>query len=94
MKKISIISLFFLLFLSILNAQNDKKTNVLFIPVDDLRPELGCYGESQIKSPNIDKLAETGLTFNQLKAENKLLVQQLSDKLKKHISERDQVSVL
>lgn len=38
--------------------------NVLFIAVDDLRPELGCYGFSQIKSPNMDKLASQGLQFN------------------------------
>ena len=44
-------------------AQNTPKPNVLFIAVDDLRPELGCYGHSQIHSPNIDKLAETGLMF-------------------------------
>ena len=39
------------------------KPNVLFIAVDDLRPELGCYGKTHIKSPNIDKLAETGFVF-------------------------------
>jgi arylsulfatase A-like enzyme len=38
--------------------------NVLFVAVDDLRPELGCYGISQIKSPNIDALAKQGLQFN------------------------------
>lgn len=42
-----------------------KKPNILFIAVDDLRPELGCYGNTQIKSPNIDKLASEGLLFNQ-----------------------------
>src|SRR5262249_39527376 len=36
----------------------------LFIAVDDLRPELGCYGFKQIKSPNIDALASQGLQFN------------------------------
>lgn len=39
--------------------------NVLFIAVDDLRAELGCYGDTHIKSPNIDALAERGLLFNQ-----------------------------
>ena len=39
------------------------KMNVLFIAVDDLRPELGCYGEEQILSPHIDKLAAQGLLF-------------------------------
>ncbi|MFV0590368.1 MAG: sulfatase [Draconibacterium sp.] len=46
------------------DAQNKDKPNVLFIVVDDLRPELACYGHSQIKSPNIDKLAEGGLIFD------------------------------
>ncbi len=39
------------------------KPNVLFIAVDDLRPELACYGKTHIKSPNIDKLAKTGFLF-------------------------------
>ncbi len=38
--------------------------NVLFICVDDLRPELNCYGKSQIVSPNIDRLAAGGFQFN------------------------------
>lgn len=37
--------------------------NVLFVVVDDLRPELGCYGKKQIVSPNIDGLARDGLLF-------------------------------
>jgi arylsulfatase A-like enzyme len=36
---------------------------VLFIAVDDLRPELGCYGSKTVKSPNMDRLAATGVTF-------------------------------
>ncbi len=40
-----------------------EKPNILFITIDDLRPELGCYGNDYIKSPNIDKLAESGAVF-------------------------------
>lgn len=39
------------------------RPNVLFIMVDDLRPELGCYGLDYPKTPNIDKLASRALLF-------------------------------
>lgn len=41
------------------------RPNVLFIAVDDLRPELGAYGNADIRTPNIDSLAEGGATFLQ-----------------------------
>ncbi|WP_282035760.1 sulfatase [Saccharicrinis aurantiacus] len=50
-------------FLHGLEAQTTKP-NVLFIAIDDLRPELSCYGAPQVKSPNIDKLASEAVVFN------------------------------
>lgn len=40
-----------------------QRLNVLFIAVDDLRPELRCYGNKDIHSPNIDALAARGTLF-------------------------------
>lgn len=37
--------------------------NILFIAVDDLRPELGCYGNELIHSPNLDRLASRAVVF-------------------------------
>jgi arylsulfatase A-like enzyme len=51
-----------LAFVSLLGAR-ESKPNILFIAVDDLRPELGCYGNEAVKSPCIDKLAREGVTF-------------------------------
>ncbi len=41
-----------------------EKPNILFIAVDDLRPELGCYGNTVVITPNIDRLAKTGMLFS------------------------------
>ena len=67
MKKLHFLIYFFFA-LILINCHPVQKTesgkpNILFIAVDDLRPELGCYGHLQIKSPNIDKLAAEGLSF-------------------------------
>lgn len=37
--------------------------NVLFITIDDLRPQLGCYGDRLARTPHIDRLASRGLVF-------------------------------
>ena len=56
------IFLFVGIFLSLL--ADAKHPNVLFIAIDDLRPELGCYGSPIAKSPVMDALAADGLLFN------------------------------
>ena len=44
--------------------QESQKPNILFIAIDDLRPELGCYGSEIAVTPNLDRLAASGLQFN------------------------------
>ena len=39
------------------------RPNVLFIAVDDLRPQLGCYGHEQMHTPQMDRLAARGMRF-------------------------------
>ena len=46
-----------------MNSQVERRPNVLFVSVDDLRPEVGCYGNPVIKTPNFDAFAKTGTTF-------------------------------
>jgi iduronate 2-sulfatase len=64
-----IVITFLLVFLSCKVIEENKtltttKKNVLFLMIDDLRPELSIYGQNQIISPNINALAESGVTFN------------------------------
>ena len=44
-------------------AEVPRQPNVLFIAVDDLRPQLSCYGVSSMQTPNIDRLASQGTLF-------------------------------
>jgi iduronate 2-sulfatase len=45
-------------------APSPKPPNVLFIGVDDLRPQLNSYGCAQMKTPNFDRLAKMSVQFN------------------------------
>ena len=44
---------------------NKNQPNILLIMCDQLRADvLGCYGDDYVKTPNIDRLAKNGITFN------------------------------
>lgn len=47
-----------------LTSAADRNPNVLFISVDDMNNDLGCYGSSIVQSPAIDRLAKTGVRFD------------------------------
>ena len=61
---------FFLLLLLFINIKSSttvtssSKMNVLFIIADDLNCAIGAYGDSIVKTPNLDKLANRGVLFN------------------------------
>lgn len=44
-------------------TQNLKPKNILFLAIDDLKPLLNAYGENQMYTPNIDRLANMGTIF-------------------------------
>jgi arylsulfatase A-like enzyme len=44
-------------------AAESNRFNVLFIAVDDLRTELGCFGLDHVQSPHLDRLASQGMLF-------------------------------
>ena len=59
-----------MLVISLLNAENvfsqaKPRPNILFIAIDDLKPLMGCYGNTIVKTPNIDRLAKRGTVFLQ-----------------------------
>lgn len=66
MIRISILTLTALLLIPhvVLHAADaNAKPNVLFIAVDDMRPQLACYGYEGMITPNIDALAKRGMVF-------------------------------
>lgn len=53
-------------------AADPARLNVLFIVSDDLRPQLGCYGDPVVRTPNIDRLAQRAMVFNRAYAQQAL----------------------
>ena len=68
MKQAILISTGLLLTTPFIHAEKnkDKKPNVVFILADDLGyGDLSCYGQEKFETPNIDKLAQSGMRFTQ-----------------------------
>ena len=65
--KISTFVLFLFIFSNCtVEQKSEPKPNIIYILADDLGyGELGCFGQEKIETPNIDKLAETGIKFTQ-----------------------------
>lgn len=61
LRSLSALVLFVFLSGPLLAAQ---KPNVLLILVDDLKPSFGAYGEKWVHSPNLDRLASSGMRFD------------------------------
>ncbi len=57
-------SLLFLTVISVDSLHAASTPNVLFMMADDLNNSLGCYGHTQVKTPNLDKLAARGVRFD------------------------------
>ena len=41
----------------------EKRLNILWISCEDISPDLGCYGDSYARTPNLDKFAKQGVRF-------------------------------
>jgi len=52
--------------LSVSLKANDSRPNILWIIAEDMSPDLGCYGNQVVTTPNIDGLAEKGMKFTQV----------------------------
>ncbi|MFK7736073.1 MAG: sulfatase [Pirellulaceae bacterium] len=64
-KMLMIAPLIFALLCSLQSSTNAKERhNVLMILVDDLKPTIGAYGDRFAKTPNIDRLAASGMRFD------------------------------
>src|SRR3712207_5327612 len=44
---------------------NARRPNIIWILGEDMSPQLGCYGEPLIQTPNLDRMASAGARFEQ-----------------------------
>ncbi|MEJ7691720.1 sulfatase [Daejeonella sp.] len=57
-------AVFLLIFFSSMIAlAQGKKPNIIWIITEDMSPEMGCYGDKLVQTPNLDKLASQGVKY-------------------------------
>lgn len=62
MKRLLLFILYILCSFNLLGAE-PSPINIVWIVIEDASPHLGCYGESLIKTPNIDQMSREGIRF-------------------------------
>lgn len=62
-RRACLVSLFLVAFVPLAQGGDHPNMNVLFLAIDDLRPELGAYGAEYMHTPAIDRLAAEGVSF-------------------------------
>lgn len=60
----TLISLLFFAILPAAAVADDARPNVLWIVVEDMSAHFGCYGETTIETPHVDRLAKEGVRFS------------------------------
>jgi N-sulfoglucosamine sulfohydrolase len=58
-----IIALFLFSVSAVLGAANPPRPNILWLIAEDFGPQLGCYGTKEVWTPNLDRLAATGVRY-------------------------------
>ncbi|MEQ6119852.1 sulfatase [Reichenbachiella sp. MALMAid0571] len=63
---ISYIALIALIFQSCSQEEDKSRPNIVWIMAENIGTDLGCYGDPAVKTPNLDKLANEGVLYNQM----------------------------
>lgn len=66
MSKHSEVLLFLVAAPLIMSAQEVKKPNILYITCEDITPRLGCYGDPDAITPNLDEFAKSAVRFSNM----------------------------
>ena len=75
----------FFIFLTALAHAADNRPNIVWIFGEDMGPELGCYGDAQAITPNMDRLAQEGARFTRCFTHSPVYAPSHSDLITRHV---------